>query len=391
MPHRLIQNQIDFILFEEGSFSPLNWLLREGYLDYNDYLFWKSGTLKYLEDHFKTPITTIMTALEAAKDYAGLLKLEPSRQTYLSTDNQTLHFCRTEADELIFTTIYEPAHDRMQMDLFFDSADTCAVSNLICAIVEGRSTDIPGLMAKSAPLNPDKHLQFKKLLDFEQKITQTKLSSDKKICVILQKVTPLAFEILGRFTLDFLTPLWHTLSEEVADLNYDADKPQNHLSFTAFKEFQWQQVLLSIEREKNWSKQPQLIFRYAESCFKLNREREGIGYWFKMFIRFPDDAGRLIKDSCNRLMVADWQSFSELEPELESSLFPAWMVMTKPALAKKTVTLGMTDNEPLQLIEKLVCNREEVINETAIQLRARLQKNSPSLFVHYMRTHLREK
>ena len=385
MPHT-IHNQLDFILFEEGSFSPLNWLLREGHLDYSAYQNWKKGTSRYLEDHFKTPITTLITTLKAASDYARSLQLKPSRQTYLSTESHTLHFCRSPAHEIIFTTIYEPADDRMQMDLFFDSADTCAVSNLISAIVDGCSVDIAGLMAKLKPLNPDKYQHFKTLLAYEQKINQSDLSSAQKIEVILQKITPLAFDLLGRFTLDFLTPEWHTLSEEVADLHFDADNPNNHLSFTAFKEFQWQQVLTSIEQEKNWSKQPLLIFRYAESCFKLDREREGIEYWFSLFIQFPEKAEQQIKNSCHRLLYTDWQSFSELDPELESSLFPAWLIMTKPALAQNTLTSEI-NNEPLQLITKLVCNTERVINETAIQLRVRLQQNSPFLFKHYMRTH----
>lgn len=385
MPHRLINNQLDFILFEEGSFSPLNWLLREGHLDYNDYLDWKKGTTKYLEDHFKTPVATIITALETVKAYAGLLKLESSRETYISTDNQTLHFCRSAADELIFTTVYEPAHDRIQMDLFFDSADSCAVANVVNAIIEGDSLNIADLLLKLATLNPDKHLRFKQLLGFEQQIIHNTLSTEQRIAVLIQNTTPLAFELLGRFTLDFLTPLWHTLSAEVADLHFDADQPQNHLSFTAFKEFQWQQALQSIKREKDWNKQPLLIFRYAESCFKLNKDREGIEHWFELFIRFPDDAECLIKDSANRLMFADWQSFAELDPELESSLFPAWVVMNKPALAKNTVTSEVIDNEALQLIKQLSLNTQEVINDTVIQLRARLQQSSPALFVHYMR------
>lgn len=85
-------------------------------------------------------------------------------------------------------------------------------------------------------------------------------------------------------------------------------------------------------------------------------------------------------------MFFDWQYFSELDPELEPSLFPAWMVMNKPALAKNTVLSDRESNEFLQLIENLVCTTNSKINETVIQLRARLQNNSPALFVHYMRT-----
>jgi len=383
--NHLIQNQVDFILFEEGSFAPLNWLLREGHLDYNEYLNWKKGTSKYLEDYFKTPTTTLITALKKVQDYAALHQLVSFRQTYTSTASQTLHFCRSSAHDHIFTTVYEPAHDRIQMDLFLDSADACAVFDLIRAVIDKRSTDINELVAKLEALNPDKHQQFTQLLAFEKEITQSRISSDKKIELLSQTVTPLAFELLGRFTHDFLTPLWHKLSVEIANRHFDIETPEYHVSFTAFKEFQWQQVLLSIEQEMNWVKQPILIFRYAESCFKLNKEPEGIANWFRLFVLFPEAAERLIKDSCNRLMFSDWQYFSELDPELESSLFPTWMVMNKPALEKNTVISDINCNESLQLIEKLVCNTEREINGTAINLRARLQRANPSLFVHYMR------
>lgn len=391
MLNRLIQNQVDFILFEEGSFAPLNWLLREGHLDYNEYLNWRKGKSTYLEDYFKTPTTTIITALKKAQDYATLHKLESFRQTYSSEANQALHFCRSPAHELIFTTVYEPAQDRIQMDLFLDSADACAVFDLIRAIIDKRSTDIHDLVAKLKTLSPDKHQQFTQLLAFEKKITQSSIASDKKIELLSHALTPMAFELLGRFTHDFLTPLWHDLSVEIANRHFDVETPEYHLSYTAFKEFQWQQVLSSIEREMDWVKQPILIFRYAESCFKLNKEREGIAYWFRLFILFPEIAERLIKDTCNRLLYSDWQHFSELDPELESSLFPAWMVINKPALAKNSDISDINYNESLQLIENLVCNTEREINETAIHLRARLQHNNPSLFVHYMRANSRVK
>lgn len=385
MCNHLIQNQVDFILFEEGSFSPLSWLLREGHLDYREYLNWRKGTSSYLEDHFKISTSTIMTALEQAQAYLNKLKLSSFRQNYLGiTRNQPLRFCRSQAHEVIFITIYEPAQDRLQMDLFLDSADVCVASDLIRAIVDKRITDMDDLVTKLEVLNPGKHQKFTQLLAIENKITHARISSEKKIELLLQTLTPLAFDVLGRFSHDFLTPLWHKLSEDIADKYFDLSTPEYHLSYTAFKGFQWQKVISSIEREKNWSKQPLLIFRYAESCFKLNKEYVGLASWFSLFILFPETAERLIKDSCNRLMYSDWQSFLELDPELVSTLFPAWMVIEKPALAKQSVISGLKYNESLQWVVDLISISAAEINETAIQHRTQLQKNSPALFAHYM-------
>ena len=383
--NRIIQNQFDLILFEEGSFSPLNWLLREGHLNYNDYQKWRKGESEYLEDHFKTSSSDIITALKRAQDYACSQKLESFKHTYTSTASQPLHFCRSPANELILKTVYEPAKDRVQLDLFFDSAPVCAEFDLIEAIVDKHNDKIPDLLTKLISSNLEKHQQFTRLLAFEKNITQIGETSDRKIKLLLQAATPLAFEILGRFAHDFLTPIWHKLSVEISDLHFDAKAPEYHLSFTAFRGFQWQQVLSSIERENDWIKQPILIFRYAEACFKLSKEREGIANWFRLFILFPEIAEQLIENTCNRLMFSDWQHFSELDPELDPCLFPAWIVMNKPALAENIVIAGSPSNESLQLIENLVCTTESEINETAIHLRARLQQTSPALFVHYMR------
>jgi hypothetical protein len=380
-----IQNQVDFILFEEGCFSPLNWLLKEGHLDYNEYLNWRKGSFNYLEDHFKTSIATTITTLKEVENYAKSLKLKPVKQSYTSTTDQPLYFSRTPAYEHMFTTIFEPAHNRMQMDLFFDSADACAISDLIKAIIDRRGTDIPTLLEKLHTLNPAKHLKFIQLLGFEQKIGQSQISSAKKIALMLQKITPLSSEILGRFAHDFLIPLWSKLSEQMTEQHFNAEVPENHLSFTAFKGFQWQQVLLSVEREKNWHNHPPLIFRYAESCFKLHKERDGVDNWFKLFTQFPAEAERLIKKSENRLMRSDWQNFSELDPELESTLFPAWVVINKPSLAKNNIISGISRNGSLLLIEKLVCNNNKEINNKVVLLRRQLQQNNPSLFFHYMR------
>ena len=43
MSNQIIHNQVDLILFEEGIFSVINWLLREGYLDFIDYRKWRNG------------------------------------------------------------------------------------------------------------------------------------------------------------------------------------------------------------------------------------------------------------------------------------------------------------------------------------------------------------
>ena len=386
MSNQIIHNQVDLILFEEGKFSVLNWLLREGHLDYNDYRKWRNGESAYLEDHFKTTIQEIIADLKIAQHYAGKLKLESFTNSFISVANQKLHFCRCPANDIIFSTDYEPAKDRVQLDLFFDSAPACATNDLISAILDNRRDDVLRLMAQLKSLAPENYQKFDRLLALKNELTLSKKTSDRKIKLLLQTVTLLAFDVLGQFSTDFLTPLWQMLSVEVADRYFDAESPEDHLSFTAFKGFQWLQVLSSITREADWIRQPVLIFRYGEACFKLNKELEGLKSWFRLFTTFPVEAEKMVGSTCNRLLLEDWRQFNELEPELELSFFPAWIVLKKPALAKNTFTFDGVSigNESLQLLCDLAGSKENGLNASTIQLRARLQQQNPRLFIHYM-------
>ncbi len=381
----IIQNQVDLLLFEEGSFSTLNWLLREGQLDYEDYQQWRKGQILHLEDNIKLSSVEIIANLKKVQDYAKALQLESEQQSYTSTDYQPLYFSSSAEKQRLFTTIYKPTSNRKQLDLFFDSAPACAESDAISAIAEARIKDIPGTLEKLKNFHPEKHQRFIQLLAFEKQIKTPKKSSKNKIKALLNEITPLAFDLLGRCTHDFITPLWHILSKEIKNQSFDSTSPQFHLSFTSFKGFQWKQVIHSIEKESNWHSQPILLFRYAEACFKLDKEGEGIAYWFSLFIQFPEEAQQSIKNTSNSILLLDWQSFLELDPELESNLFPAWMIMKKPALGKNPIMFEIACTVSMQLIRGLLCDTENEINEKAIHLRGKLKENSPILFEHYMR------
>lgn len=323
--------------------------------------------------------------MKIASHYALSQKLEAFKSPYLSAVGQPLYFCRASANEAIFTTVFQPTQDRIQLDLFFDNAAAFTESKLVSAIVDKNRQDIPDLLAKLKSSSPEKYHQFTQLIGFEQQIAESKETTDGKIELLMQSVTPLAFEILGRYAHDFLTPLWQTLSAEVAGQRFDAEIPECHLSYTAFKGFQWQQVGTSIQQDQDWINQPILLFRYAEACYKLNNESGGKSKWFYLFSLFPEDAERMIELTGNRLMLVDWKSFSELDPELDPCLFPCWMMIRKPALANYASVSDCASNNLLRLIKSLVSQSANEINETIIQLRSRLQRENPALFIHYMR------
>lgn len=77
---------------------------------------------------------------------------------------------------------------------------------------------------------------------------------------------------------------------------------------------------------------------------------------------------------------------NELDPDLEPTFFPAWVVLKKPALAKHPFTMDCAGagNTSLQSIYCLMGSKETGLNETHIKLRAGLQQQNTELFIHYM-------
>lgn len=177
MSKQIIHHQVDLMLFEDGRFSVITWLLRECYLDYSDYERWGNGETDFLEDHFKATIPAIMTDLEIAQRYAKKLKLESFPLSYSSVNNKRLHICRLPANELMFATEYEPAQDRLQMDLFFDSAPACTANDLIRALIDEREDDVFRSISQLQALAPEKQQNFARLLAIRSELTVSRKTS----------------------------------------------------------------------------------------------------------------------------------------------------------------------------------------------------------------------
>ena len=88
-----------------------------------------------------------------------------------------------------------------------------------------------------------------------------------------QELLPLAGDLLGSGSRDFLAPFWRRLIRTVWDEDFDSDRPGLHASYMAIQVEAWDQVQQSIETQANWIEQPQLLRRYAQACARLQRGR----------------------------------------------------------------------------------------------------------------------
>jgi len=298
-----------------------------------------------------------------------------------------LHCCRNVGSETLLTTAYSPASDRVQMDLFFDSSPACTTNELISAMLAGQQREMQILLERLRGIDAEQYRQFQNLLSTREELLHGfSDNSGEDIALQEQQLTPLAYELLGEFSDAFLIPLWRKLSAKYAGRPFDPGESKCHLSYTALQGLQWQEVISAVARERDWQNQPLLLFRHAEACCKLRRETEGMAGWFRLLLYYPETAAELIKESGNRLLYGDWRKFQELDPELSVELFPAWMLLNKPAMAITAAdfTAGTKGCAALQLIVSLLSVPPGKVGEDTIKQRTALQQLHPALFVHYM-------
>lgn len=383
-----ISNRVDLILYQQGRFIPVNWLLQEGLLDYTDYQKWLAGDVQYLQHCFAAPLQDIITDLHRVAEHAQRLGLQAEQIDYSLANGKKLYCCRKGDNEKLLTTTYKPASDRVQRDLFFDCSAACTANELISALLAGKQRQMQILLGRLHRLDAEKCRQFRNLLTVREELL--KGFSDHRggdIALLEQELTPLAYELLGECSDAFLVPLWQNLSARYAGRPFDPAAAQSHLSYTALQGLQWREVITAVEGGKDWQKQPLLLFRHAEACCKLRREAEGLTGWFRLLLFYPETAARLINDTGNRLLHGDWRKFRELEPELKVEFFPAWTLLNKPALTKITAGFTAADTDgcaALQLMAELLSAPQGQVSEAKVKLRAGLRQLDTALFAHYM-------
>lgn len=128
----------------------------------------------------------------------------------------------------------------------------------------------------------------------------------------------------------WLTPL--------AGAPFDPEHPALHASYAYAQCLDWCRTPAAVEAVEDYAAQPVLLARLAEARCR-NGDRDGaIGTWAALRWRFPADAEKIMEGPelpDNRLREA-WIRFCDqnLDPPPETSLFPAYLLLIEPALAR---------------------------------------------------------
>lgn len=340
--NRSVQSAIDQLLLEQGEYSPLEYLLQEGRLMYADYEAWRNGELSCLDEALFGDPGQICRELEDAEEYLQHRGWQAAPRQYhlwggeasrgnspplkASSDrpfNERFHRCYCRPEDL------------PQLDLFTDSPVTSLANGIARALASRDAVEARRLLEQLADAAPD-HAQFgayEQLTEAAEAMATPVGDVRTELLRLQETLIPLADSVLGRDSHNLLIPLWRRLAEELRDRSYDADEPELHSSYTAAMARDWAGVRLAVENESEWRSDPVLLLRHARACDQLRDTPAALSGWFALCWQYPDRADALAS-STNTELREQWHAFGDLEPALSIPAFPAWLLLTRPALTQ---------------------------------------------------------
>jgi hypothetical protein len=395
-----LQAQVDAQLMEQGAFSPLDLLFNSGRLVYADYEAWRRREIEYLDSMLMGDAAKITAEAQRAVEYARKIGLVEQPQEFLAWDEEghsggsssgkPLRISSNTQLARLMASRYIPAQKVPQMDLFFDNpvvALTNGITRALAARNLGESQRQLDRLYVQSPNHPDL-ASYDQLLAALEGLDQPIADVQARIA-FLQQVAPMARDLLGLDSRDFLSPLWRQVADSLGGVEFSADAPELHRSFALGQAQDWGGVSESVVAESLWWQQPVLCLRLADSCFRRRRRIEGLSAWSHFCWRAPAKVAAAVEKLRQVELGTLWQRFQEweedvLEQDVTAADFPAWLLLQEQGLARQldaNLPAGNTPSEQTyKLVHQWIQAHRAHQDAEEIALRKSLRAAHPALF-----------
>jgi len=332
----------------------------------------------------------IQQQLTQAADYLQRLgwQMETvSYQTWRNDHSPRLSFSQNSALDHCFHQRYQKPQDQPQLDMFTDAPATHRVNGITQALVNRNAAEARRQLEGLYDTAPDHARlgELERLVEAAENIDAPVIDTAADMQLLQTTLTPLAESLLGKESRNLLIPLWRRLSLALHDQPYQTAQPELHASYTASRAMDWNTARQAVEQAPDWQAAPVLLQRHAHACDQLHLRCDALLSWFNLCWRFPQQSDAL-ESSSDAELHQQWIDFLELEPELPTQTFPAWLLLARPGLTR---ILAAPHNDTTacpasyKTIHRLQNNLSAPTDEH-IALRARLKQQDPVLFQHYL-------
>ena len=281
----------------------------------------------------------------------------------------------------------------VQFDLFLHSADVVAENELREALRACNVSEAQQKLAELKTRNPDhKALEPASTIIDTLKAAPPHDSSTALECLnrLEQDWTPAAKTLFGAEGQDILAPLWRATGLSLESVRFDSERPDHHASRAYLACGDWNAALRVIEAEQDCEHQPVLLERMAQAFWQLHRTAQAMEHWFMLCRLAPAYFEKLIENGhiTASLLLEHRTTFinTDMEPELTTEWYPAWVLLHEPGLARSVTGRGAVigPDRAFNLIKELLLGNGE-----QLALRKELRDIHPGLFHYYLHNRAR--
>lgn len=379
---------VDRLLDEGGEYTPLDLLLAEGRLFYDDYQAWRNGEAAELESRLFGDPAEIGRMLQEAASYAEARGLvgEPRAYACWGDRDKALRFSADSRRDALFHRRFAKPQDRMQFDLFLDNGGSALVNDITKALCDRDGASARALLEKLLDVDPgNAHLGGLERLALAMDEADAPTDPAAALARLEKELIPLIDDLLGPAGRDYAALFWQGLEKRLADRPFDEASPKLHLSYCALRNGDWRKVMQTLEAEPDWSSSVTLRQRHALAAQHLHDEPTLLRDWFLLCFRFGEAAEQLVEQLAPQWR-AWWENFLDAEPELPPGEFPAWLLIQRPALAG---VISFSSEERQQLPPTFdtllqLGRAKDPLGDEGMALRRKLKGQSEPLFEHLL-------
>ena len=325
-------HQIDDLLARHGVYRPLDLLTALHRLPESALREWQRDPTRVLEDELLGDPDRWIESVKHAAGWAEKLGLVRHLRVPTASDGQALRASRKPWLQQLLLTEYRRPDTGPQLDLFIDNPQTVARNRLIQAL--SRKNDQNALQAldqfSQAGAGHDDLSAAETLVDALNWPGDAELQPAAGVAFLQQQLVPAARRLLDCGAEAWLAPFWIRLADAMDPREFDPDQRQLHPSWPALQARDWARVIEACSGVDDFTRQPILLQRLADAAIALGDRMLAISALAELCWHDAHAAETWLRDCREPGIEARRDQFWDLEPELDTALFPAWLALFMP-------------------------------------------------------------
>ncbi len=378
MNKQRIQAWVDRLLARDQSYRPIELLKLSRRLDNSGLAGFQSGEIKVLEDALYGNLACVEALLESAADWARHLNLESEIESRSAGDAALF---RKAGTDRLARTVWHRCAASPQADLFLDNRFAVARAQLVRHLLAGEHDRAEAALTEMARADAASDVQAdaEHLVGALAWLDQPPSDIGKFLDTVDHELAPRAERFLGpRDGRRFLRRFWRHLAAAVDAVDFDPDQPSRHPALLAARSDDWSGVLEATAAVPELFRYADLLEAQANAAFKTDQRELALAAVCQLCWRHPGRAEAWLDQVRDQEIERRIEQFWDLDPPLDISLFPAWL------LARAYPLPRVPDSPATSAAEALERVRSMRHNPSDVNQRRWFQQNHPELLQQWI-------